>query len=396
MIGLDNQRVVAKAFFIFFLTSCFSLTRGHSSVLNERSGWDLNFFVFEGYNSNVLAESNPTGSFYTELDFELSYSLRTSRTLLQLRGGGGVDLYYSKNLDQNFFPNGGGGIDLFHELTPRTSIAAGVGAEYLSQPSYLSPGSYQYQGEYLVIGGNLDIEHQWRPRFSSITGWDSNTYLYTEPYYQNNLGRVEQIFSNQFLFLWKPTTSLVQEYRLNPRTYLEDSDMNSLGQYFLLGVDRQVNPRSIARGRFGLEQRWLGPGNGGNDHYLGPYGEIGVNYSTGRNNLDLLASYGTQSSGLVGIGESDTFQVSLGLSRQLGKRTKVGISGGYQLNKFEQNNLNSAFSSDVFDAGLVLERKLGRRVSLEAGYRYSGVIYSSGQAGGYSRNVIFLGTKLDL
>jgi len=380
---------------LFFVVICSNINLKGEEI-SRQSGWDINALVFEGYNSNVEATSSPTGSFYTEIDLELGRVFSTPRLLIEAELEGGLDFYYSRQLNRNLYPEAGGNFSLSYEISPRTSLTFDTSGQFLSQPSFTSPGSYQDQGDYFFLSGGTSIEHRWRPRISTITSWDANFYLYADPYYQDSLGRVEQIFGNQTLFLWKPTTSLVQEYRLNPRTYFQDSSMDSLGQYFLLGANQKLNPRSEVLGRFGVEQRWTGSGNGGNGHYLGPYGEIALSYTAARNNIDLIATYGTQSSGLVGVGESDTFQLSGEVSRNLGKKTKVAISGGYQLNRFSQTTASGGFENDVVNLGVGIERKIGNRVSLEAGYRYSGVVSDGGNDGTYNRNIIYLGTKIDL
>lgn len=380
---------------LFFIVVCSSLSAKGEEVPRE-TGWDINALVFEGYNSNVEATASPTGSFYTEFDLELGHVLATPRLLVEIGIEGGLDFYYSRQLSRNLYPEAGGDLSLSYEISPRTSFTLEAEGQFLSQPNFTSPGSYQDQGDYFLLSGGTSIEHRWKPKISTVTSWDSNFYLYADPYYQDSLGRVEQIFGNQTLFLWKPTTSLVQEYRLNPRTYFQDPSMDSLGQYFLLGANQKLNPRSEVVGRFGVEQRWTGSGNGGDGHYLGPYGEIALNYAAARNSIDLVASYGTQSSGLVGVGESDTFQLSGEVSRNLGKKTKVAVSGGYQLNRFSQTTTSNGFENDVVNLGIGVERKIGNRVSLEAGYRYSGVISDGGGDNTYNRNIIYLGTKIDL
>lgn len=391
--SLNFHKIAGAVFVLAFTLPPLSL--GQSSEV-DKSGWKLDLLVFEGYNSNVAAASDPIGSFYTEIDVGVGYVFKTPRTLLEIGLEGGVDYYYSTEIDRNFYPQGVGYFKMSREMSSRTSFLLESNAQFLSQPSFFSPGSYQDQGDYFLSSSRMALEHQWKPRVATISSWDADFYLYSDSYYQDALGRVEQIFGNQVLFLWKPTTSLVQEYRLNPRTYLEDSSMDSLGQYFLVGADQQLNPRSSVAGRVGVEQRWLGSGNGGDGHYLGPYGEITLGYETVRNNVDLAASYGTQSSGLVGVGESDTFQLSAGISRKLGKRTKIGLTSNYQFNQFNQTPTNGNFQNDVFDVGAGIERKIGKRVSLEVGYRYSGVISSGNEENGYNRNIIFLGTKIDL
>jgi hypothetical protein len=269
--------------------------------------------------------------------------------------------------------------------------------EFLSQPNFtLSPGGYQDQGDYFISSSMVGVEHQWRPKLATISMWDIDVYGYTESFYQDQLGRIEQTGSNQLLFLWKPTTSLVQEYRINPRTYLYNNSMDSLGQFFLLGLNQQLNPKSVIKGRFGLEQRWLNEPGGGTGNYLGPYGEIGAGYTAGRMNFDLLARYGTQSSGLVGVGESDSLSVGASVSRRLGAKTKVGLYGNYQYNRFDQQQTVPSFNDSVYDLGISLERKLGKRVNLEMGVGYAGVVSSGGEQRTYDRWLAFLGAKIDL
>ena len=370
-----------------------------SEVDGRRGGglaWE--FSLYEGYNSNVEASaSNPIGSFYTELDGGVVGIWEGSRGKLQISAGGGADYYYSSNLEQNLFPYAELGGNFTYELSSRTRVFAETQSEFLSQPNYgLSPGAYQNQGEYFVSSSLFGVEHQWRPRISTVTSWEVDIFGYAESYYQEQLGRIEQTGSNQLMFLWKPTTTLVQEYRINPRTYFDDSSMDSLGQFFLLGADQQLNPKSVMRGRFGLEQRWLNEPDGGQGHYLGPYGEIGAEYTAGRTNFDLLARYGTQSSGLVGVGESDSLNLGLTVSRRLGARTKIGAYGSYQFNRFDQQQTVSSFDDSVYSLGVGIERRIGNRVNLELGIGYSGVSSSGGEERSYDRWNAFLGTRIDL
>lgn len=352
--------------------------------------------VREGYNSNVnTLSSGGDGSFFTELDFDLLYKFGGSRLELEAGFGGNVGYYYSMGPQDNWFPNLEFNLASSYKLSPRTTLTLEGAAGWMSQPGFNSPGSYSSQGSYFL--GNLGggIEHRWMPKLSTVTAWTANVYEYETREYQESLGRIEQIGSNQLVFLWKPATALVQEYRFNPRIYFSDSDMNSVGQYFLFGANHRLNPRSSVSGRFGLEQRWLNEPDGGSGGYLGPYGEIKAQYAAGKTTADLLTSYGTQSSGLVGVGESDTFQVNLSVGRQLGSRTKLTLFTSYQNNNFDQQQQIPSFTDNVLDVGGGIAHKLSRSVSFELGYRYSTVVSTSDAERGYQRSIAFVGTRIE-
>jgi hypothetical protein len=362
------------------------------------SGLNWEFSLNEGYNSNVTASgTNPIESFFTEIDAGIRGIWQGARGKLELGLGGGFDYYYSSDLEENLFPSAVFYGEFSYELSSRTRLMADTSTEFLSQPNFtLSPGGYQNQGDYFISSSMVGVEHQWRPKIATITMWEADIYGYTESFYQEQLGRIEQTGSNQLLFLWKPTTSLVQEYRINPRTYFNDSSMDSLGQFFLLGFNQQINPKSTITGRFGLEQRWLNEPGGGEGHYLGPYGEIGAKYAAGRMSFDLLARYGTQSSGLVGVGESDSLSLGASVSRRLGAKTKVGLYGNYQYNQFDQQQTTPSFNDSVYDIGVSLERRVGKRINLEIGASYAGVVSSGDEQGTYNRWLAFIGAKIDL
>ena len=94
----------------------------------------------------------------------------------------------------------------------------------------------------MVSGTTVGASYLWLPKFETITSYAPVLWYYFEPI-GDNFSRFEQTVGQQFLFLWKPTTSLVAEYRFNTRNYWYVDDYNSIGNYALLGFNHTLNPR---------------------------------------------------------------------------------------------------------------------------------------------------------
>ncbi len=364
---------------------------------DEQSGrrWGVKAGVYEGYDSNVGATSaDPVASWYTQLTANARYQGGNSRTRVGAEIGAGLSFYYDAPDGKFFYPNIELGFDAAHSATSRLDFNLASTTAFLSQPSYNIPGASVNQGNYWVSSTTLSATYQLKPKISSVTAWQLDAYLYTDQYTQNSLGRIEQTGSQQFLFLWKPTTALVTEYRINPRTFLYNPEMDNLGQFFLVGADHTFNRRLTAYFRAGLEQRWLSEPRGGNSVYLGPYGEFGLSGTLSKTKLDLTGRYGTQSSGIIGVGESDTLMLGVAAERRLTSRITLSLFANYQNNQFNQQNTGPNFSDNVLDTGFGLSYRLNRAAAIQAGYRYS-TLLSDESYREYNRNIFFLGTEIN-
>ena len=124
----------------------------------------------------------------------------------------------------------------------------------------------------------------------------------------------------QFVFLWKPLTDLVAEYRFNLRNYFELTDYNSLGNYALLGFNHRLNPRSTIIFRGGAEQRISqNPVAGGTYNYIGPFGELNFEYAVGeRTKIGLNSRYGTTGTGVSDYTQNQQFLIGLSASHRFG------------------------------------------------------------------------------
>jgi len=367
------------------------------------------FGVYEGYNSNVTgASDNGVESLYTMVEAGVSYAFGTSRLQLELGLSAGVTFYYNNDGLQNngIFPTAVLTLGANYAASPRLDLSFATTTSLLSQPDFgVSGGASSYQGNYLVSATSLGAKYLWLPKFATETSYSPIIYYYIEPE-GDNFSYLDQTFAQQFLFLWKPTTQLVAEYRFNLRNYFELSNYNSLGNYALLGFDHTLNPRSTLTFRAGAEQRISeNPVAGGSYNTIRPYGELSFVYAVGpRTSLALNSRYGSTGTTVNDYSENQQFLIGLQASHRFGRRLTLGAFANYQNNYYGQPggevdgvDLTPNFNYNVFNAGLSAGYYIRPDVwSLQAGYSFTTQISSNTDfQGDYTQNVVFLGTQLD-
>lgn len=367
------------------------------------------FAVYEGYNSNVTGVPNGgVESIYTMVEAGVNYAFGTSRLKLDLGLSAGVTFYYNNEGLQNngIFPTITLTLGANYAATPRLDLSFATSTALLSQPNFgVSGGSSSYQGNYIVSQTSLGAKYLWLPKFATETTYAPVVYYYIEPE-GDNFSYLDQTIGQQFLFLWKPTTALVAEYRFNLRNYFELTDYNSLGNYLLLGFDHTLNPRSSVTLRVGAEQRLSqNPVTGGTYNYIGPFGELNFNYAIGaRTSIGLVGRYGTTGTTMNDYSQSQQILLGLQGSHRVGRRLTLGAFVNYQNNYYGQPggevdgvDLTPSFNYNVFNAGLSAGYYLRPDIwSLQAGYSFTGVLSSNTDfQGDYTQNVVFLGTQLD-
>jgi hypothetical protein len=375
----------------------------------SKSPFRFSFAVYEGYNSNVNgAANNGVESLYTMVNAGVSYAFGTSRLKMDLGLSAGVTFYYNNEGLQNngIFPTGAFTIGANYAATPRLDLSLVSSTTLLSQPNFgISGGSSNYQGNYLVSATTLGAEYLWLPKLATETSYSPVVYYYIEPE-GDNFSYLDQTIAQQFIFLWKPSTSLVAEYRFNLRNYFELTDYNSLGNYALLGFDHTFNPRSTMNFRAGAEQRISqNPVTGGTYNYIGPFGQLGFDYALGRRTkVGLVSRYGTTGTTVNNFSQDVQFLIGLQASHAIGRRLSLGAFANYQNNSYSQPggevdgvDLTPSFNYNVFNAGLSAGYYLRPDIwSLQAGYAFTTVVSSNTDfQGDYTQNVVFLGTQLD-
>ncbi|MFM8808318.1 MAG: hypothetical protein ACKOJB_05330 [Chthoniobacterales bacterium] len=377
----------------------------------EKRPFRYSFAVYEGYNSNVNGSTtDPVESLYTAIAAGMDYAFGSSRLNLGISLDAALDFYYNNEQLQNdgLFPTITLALNANYKATPRLDLSFVNSTALLSQPDFASGsgGPSNYQGDYISSSTTLSAAYRWSEKFNTVTSYAPLVTYYFQTT-GSNLSNFEQTVGQQFVFLWKPLTQLVAEYRFNLRNYFELSDYNSLGNYALLGFNHRLNPRSTIVFRGGAEQRISqNPVAGGTYNYIGPFGELICEYAFGeRTKIGLNSRYGTTGTGVNDYTQNHQFRVGLEASHRLGRRVSLGAFINYQNNAYAQPggdvdgvDLTPSFSYNVFNAGLnagcfIIPDKW----SLQAGYTFTTQVSGhTEQQGDDTQNVLYLGTQLDI
>lgn len=338
---------------------------------------------------------------FTSIGASVGYTFGTSRLAIEVGLGAGLTFYYNNEGLQNngLFPNGQFTLGVDYAVSDRLNLFLDNSTALLAQPDFAIVGaSNTYQGDYIVSGTTLGASYRWLPKFETITSYAPVFWYYFEPE-GDNFSRFEQTVAQQFLFLWKPTTSLVAEYRFNTRNYWYVDNYNSLGNFALLGFNHSLNPRSELIFRAGAEQRINQvPVTGGTYNYIGPFGELNFNYALREETtIGLRSRYGTVASGLGGYNQDQQFLAGINLTHAFGRRLSANAWFNYQNNFYDQpDGVVPDFYTNVYNTGLGASYAINRVWSINAGYSYTGLISTDDrQQGSYNQNIVFLGTALN-
>jgi len=352
----------------------------------------FNISLREGFDDNVYASRNKTSSFFTNVGVGLSYAMSTPRFRLATLAGGGVTYYYSRP-GRKVDLTGNLGVTAKYLVTPRLEFDFSSYSAYISQPdSNVEGTSANRQGNYFYSSNTLSGSYQWSPKFSTVTSYTFRTYVYEEAQMNNDQGRIEQTFGQSFNYLVLPKTTAVAEYRVNPVTYF-DADLNSLGNYFLLGVNQTFNPRLSWTARAGAEWRILDNPVDGRSQYIGPYGESQLTYRFApASNIHWLLRYGTEGSGVAKVTQRTTFRTSVGITHAFTARINGTARLGFINSYYDQPGVINDYYQNTWEAALGVNYQINRVFSVSLGYTFTGVA-SDNQGTEYNRNIVFLGAN---
>lgn len=377
----------------------------------SKSPFRYSFAVYEGYNSNVNTQSNNgVQSMYTEIAAGIGYEFGGSRLQLETSFGAALTYYYNnKNLDYDgLFPTLNFILGANYEATPRLDLSLNTTTTLQTQPNFTTAGSSDYyQGPYIISDTTLGAKYLWLPKFATETTYNPVLWYYLDPgALATDFSRYEQTVGQQFIFLWKPQTSLVAEYRFNTRNYFYAKNYDSIGNYGLLGVDHVLNPRSTLTFRGGVEQRFMqNPDTVGTNDYFGPYGQLNFNYALNPDTtVALQTRYGTTASNLTNYNQGQQLLFGLNLAHQLTRRIALSGFFNYQNNYYNQpdsvvNGVNIApdFYDNVFNTGINMSFQINRVWSILAGYTFTALdSTNTQQQKDYTQNIVFIGAEIDL
>lgn len=375
----------------------------------------FSFAVYEGYNSNVnTQQDNGVESLYTQISAGFAYDFGTSRLQLTTSLSAGLTYYYNQSgLDNDgLFPTVIFVLGAEYAATSKMDLSFSTSTSLLSAGNYSTPGApNSFQGSYILSDSKFGLRYHWLPKFSTETIYNPRIYYFADQDYNDTQGRVEQTISQQFQFLWKPTTTLVAEYRFDTRNYYQENYLNSIGNYALLGFDHILNPRTTLSVRGGAEQRFnqnpvRGRFGGGSteDTYIGPFAQLNASYAAGKNTtVGLQARYGTTASGLVNYNQGQQLLIGLTASHRFTRRLTANMFFNYQNNVYQQPDssvygieVSPNFTTDVYNAGLNASFALTRNWSLLAGYTFTTSLSTDTvQMRDYTQNIAYIGTQVD-
>ena len=384
--------------------SDFSNNLGDEIVEEDAGGIDLGIFsrkpfrftfsVREGFDSNVFTtRDNPQSSFYTNFGAGVSYDFGSPRLQLRSSLGGGLTYYYNRG-DDPIDWNGIFSLGATYQATPRLTLTIDTSTAYLSQPDLsIIGGTNRIDGDYLYSNTYLAAAYQWSEKFSTVTSYRFGVFYYVEDSLNDNQGRVEQTISQSGRWLLLPKTTGILEYRINPVTYF-DADLDSLGNFFLIGVDQIFNPRLVWNARLGAELRFNNNPVDGSSTYLGPYMESNLTYQFGpASTVGWLMRYGTEASGINNVTQRQTFRTGLVVNHSFTRRLSANFSTNWLINYYDQQDVIPSFTENIVDFSLGLNFLVNRFVSLSAGYQYTIDIAPDAPEREYNRSVAFVGAN---
>ena len=359
-----------------------------------RKPFIMTLAVRQGYDSNVYTSpDNPESSMYTNIGSGLSYSVGTPRLQLGANLGGGVTYYYNRPGDSVDY-NGNFAMSANYRATPRLNLSLSTSTAYLSQPDLATVGGSNHQnGDYLISNTTVSAAYQWSEIISSITSYNFTALYYLDNDINQNQGNISQTLAQSMLWLWKPKTTLVAEYRANTITYY-GADLDQLGNYFLVGFDQIFNPRFFWNARFGAQVNFNNNPTDGQSTYVGPFMESTLRYqfatATG---LSWNMRYGTEASGLNDVSQRQTFRTGLVLTHAFTSRLSGDFSMSYLCNYYDQSGVIDSYIENIVDFSVGLSYQVNRFVALQGGYQYTIDMAPENTDRAYSRNIVFVGAN---
>ncbi len=359
-----------------------------------RKPFKMSVSLRQGYDSNPnTLSSGAEGSLYSNVGAGVNYSFGSPRLQLGASLSGGATFYYNRGDDPIDY-NGNISLSAKYRATPRLNLSLSTSTAYLSQPDIAQIGGTNRQdGDYILSNTTLSASYQWSEIISTVTSYNFSANYYLESDLNDNLGNISQTLAQSVLWLWKPKTTLVAEYRANAINYYS-ADLNQFGNYFLVGFDQIFNPRFFWNARLGAQLNLNNNPVDGNSTYIGPFMESTLRYQfRPASAVSWIMRYGTEQSGLFDVSQRQTFRTGITLNHAFTARISGVVSVNYLNNYYSQGDVISAFNENIVDAAVGLSYRFNRFVSFETGYQFTIDIAPEDTGRNYTRNIVFVGAN---
>lgn len=359
--------------------------------------FDIVFSASGGYDTNPNTSNfDPAPSAFAGINLGLNYAFGSPRLRLTTSLGGGLTFYSNSEVrDPNRF-NGSWTLSAMYTATPRLVFTANSNLGYFSQPNINVAGtSLVRDGDYIAGTISLAVLYQFSTRFSTTLGYSFSPLIYREPLINDDLGRIQQTLSWAINYAFRPTTSLVAEYRISPTDYF-DNELNTLDNFFLFGFDQVFSPRSSWNFRGGVQYNFLNNPVDGQSTYFGPYAETGFTYRYGeRSNLFFSLRLGTEASGQRNITQQQTLRTGLTVNHAFGPRLSASLGLYGVVDYYDQANVIEPYYQYNYQASLNLNYRWNRFISFSASYTYTTIISPTFPSQEYDRSIASLGVNVN-
>lgn len=351
----------------------------------------------QGYDSNVFtSETDPVASPYTNLALGAEYKFGGSRLQLAAQASIGATYYYSRPGNKIDY-NGGISFTADYAASSRLLISIANNSQFVPQPQLgvVGGGITNVDQGYFYQSTSIAVVYQINRRLASVTNYNLSAFYYPNQALNSYQGRIDQSLSESLQLLVLPKTSLSLIYRVNPVTYFGE-DLDSFGQFVLLGINQSFNPRFSFNAQFGAEQRDNQNPVDGPSTSRNPFFESNLTYAYGpASRLVFNARYGTEASGLANVTQTTVLRFGLGIAHSLTRRISLSLDVNYQNRYYDQPQVIPDYSENVYQVNLGARFQVNRFLSVEAGYSYSQVTSPQPeQSQEYTRQIIFIGCAI--
>jgi Putative beta-barrel porin 2 len=358
-------------------------------------GYDDNVNIGNG-GAGSATSTGRVGSAFTQTHVTLSKDLRTERTEINIKLGGGV-VYYFNRPGRSTDVTGTLNASLKHNVSDRLKLSAVINAAYLAEPDFSTDLGPERRANYFSTEDTLTASYKWSPRLST----DSTYVLRLLDYQDNSVNsgnagqnRVENTFGESLRYRWSPRTTLTAEYRFGLIDY--DSSLRNSSIQTVLGVfNLRVNSQLSATFRGGATFRTYEDATRG--ERTDPNLSTAVNYEIGPStSVNWTASYSTEEPNSAESLSRTTIRTGLQLSYAFTKRLTTHLNLNYHQDKNDgllasgvasgsPGAGRSAFTNDALELVLGAKYAMTNRVALDLGFTHS-QLGSGGPIIGYTRN----------
>jgi hypothetical protein len=362
--------------------------------VNIRQGWDSNART---------RNSHEQSSAFTSAGVTVDTTIGNARTNLTLGLGAGVYYYWDIDEEDDLSPDIRLSIRASHAVTPRFNLSLSSYLTYQMEPDfYSSLSTSRRSGNYFYSNNVIGATYLWTPRFSTVTSYSFVAVVYEDSVLADVEDRTEHIFSQEFRYLLFPQTTVLAEYRLGLYEY-ERNDVDSISNYFLLGLEHNFTPRLRVAARGGVEIRDFDI----QGTETAPYGELSLAYQYRRgSSIEWSNRFGFEQSDLIGDQTNLSFRTGLRVNHAITGKLSAILGAYYKHSDYEFTTSRKyvdpltgevvvggprdEFVEETIDLNIGLRYALRHNLILDTGYTFTTVSSDEGRRD-YDRHRVYLG-----